>query len=152
MNRFLLWGLALLFSGCIYEAPLTTEPTRKVDDNLVGTWVTDDPEQTVEIRKFDDSHYVLLNDGQFYRAFHSDLDGVPFVSIQSIDSLTDRKFWLVEYKLSSDQLTVRAVNTDTIPKTLKTTDEIAASIRAHLGKADLFDEKPLNYRRQKAAQ
>src|SRR5450432_2359474 len=111
--------LALLLTSCVYEFPITSEPTRKIDERLVGTWLAEEPKDNVEVRKFDDNHYALFSDGNLYRAYHTDVNGVPFVNIQTIASAEakDRKYWFVSYELSADgkKLTVRSVNKDTVP-------------------------------------
>ncbi len=151
--RFLLLGLALLLAACNYEFPITAEPSRKIDESLVGTWLGEKPEDTLEVRKFDDFHYVVATDGQFYSAYHSDLGGTPFVNVQWIDPIDakERKFWFATYELADggNKLIVRGVREKVVPKTAKSSEEIASLIKANLKTPELFDEAATFTRKKK---
>jgi hypothetical protein len=150
--RYLPLVFALLLASCVYEFPIAVEPTRKIDARLVGTWLGEKPEDTVEVRQFDDAHYVLLSDGKFYRAYHTDVAGVPFVTIQSIDSLEakERKYWFVSYEVADggEKLNVRSVNKDTVPDTAKSSKEIEKLITENLKNPKLLNEDGMTYRRK----
>ena len=66
--RFLAILLVFLFGSCIYEAPLTEAPTRKIDERLIGDWVSvEEKPSAIQIRKFDDSNFILI-DGVLFTA------------------------------------------------------------------------------------
>ena len=153
-------GLLLFLAfacGCDYEAPLTAKPTGKIDPQLLGNWIGQDtgsfPETNLKIRKLDDSNY-LISYGGFYRAYHSDLGDIHFVSIQNIEPVPDkeRKYILATYELkdNGDTLIVRTINDKVIPNTLKTSAELEKAIRANLKNPDLFKKDPGVFNRAKA--
>src|SRR3954465_11091186 len=79
--------LFLLLGGCIYDAPLTESPTRKIDERLIGDWVSvEEKPDTIQIRKFDDSNFILIDGANIYRVFHSDFENISFLSVQNLDS------------------------------------------------------------------
>ncbi len=40
----------------------------------------------MKVRRLDDNIYVVYSDGDLFRAYHSDVAGAPFVSVQDINS------------------------------------------------------------------
>lgn len=77
----------LSFSGCgDFEVPITSGPTRKVDQRLLGNWVSSDGTEKMKVRRLNDSIYIVSYNGDLYQAFHSDVGKAPFVSVQDIDS------------------------------------------------------------------
>ncbi len=119
--RYGLVALGMLFlfvvAACQYEVPITAQPTRKVDEQLLGNWVSADGKEQLRVRRLEDAVYVLYYDGDLFRAFHSDLDGMPFVSVQDLNS-PDRKYAYLVWNLSADgrELNLRSVQTTVIPK------------------------------------
>ena len=142
----------LLFASCIYEAPLTESPTRKVDERLIGDWVSvEEKPSAIEIRKFDDSNFVLSDGGNVYRVFHSDFEGINFLSLQNLESKgsSARKFAFIDYRFEQpDKVRARAVNKETVPETLRTTSEIQKSVRDHLKDPQLFNKEEIVYTRK----
>jgi|SRR5450432_1831314 len=116
----ILAAVCLVFSSCTYEVPITASPTRKVDPRLLGDWVSSDGKNKFVIRKFDDSIYVVSDNGDLFRAYHSDVGGAAFVSVQHVE-ITDRKFAYVTWKLSPNgrHLHLRAVSNKVVPDTVK---------------------------------
>ncbi|HEY2124711.1 MAG TPA: hypothetical protein VGG94_04525 [Chthoniobacterales bacterium] len=147
--------LAVFAGGCVYEAPLTAKPTRKIDERLLGDWVEDQAKgKDLKIRKLDDSHYVIFYD-EFYKAHHSDIGEEHFVSIQQIDPVSekDRKYTFATYELKDDgkTLVVRTVNDKTIPDTLKTSAALEKAVRANLKNPDLLNKDGGTFVRPKPA-
>ena len=101
------------FSACQYEVPITSSPTRKVEERLLGNWTSTDGKEKMKIRRLDDSVYVLYYDGDLFRAYHSDIDGTSFATVQDLNS-NDRKLAYVVWKLANDgkTLNLRSVNAD----------------------------------------
>ncbi len=131
-------------SGCEgdYAVPITSAPTEKVNQRLLGNWVSKHGTAKLRVRRLDDSIYILSVDGDLYQAFHSDVDKTPFISAQEIDS-ADRKYSYVTYRLSEDgqRLYVRVVNNKVIPKTTKTSGAVQKLLKANLRNSELFDEE-----------
>ena len=107
---------ASLLLSCHYDVPLTSEPTRAADARLAGTWTMTAPEkdEKMDIRVYDDRHYVIAYNGDLYRAFHSDVAGMPLMSVQNLND-RERKWVFLEWKLEGERLTIRAVRTEVVP-------------------------------------
>ena len=98
IHRRLGFGIALClcilaFSACEYEVPITSSPTRKVQERLLGNWISQDGKEHMRVRRLDDNIYIVYYDGDLFRAYHSDVADTPFVSVQDINS-EDRKYAL----------------------------------------------------------
>lgn len=131
----------LSFSGC-YSVPITSGPTRKIDQRLLGNWVSKDGTDKIKVRSLDDSIYIISYNGDLYRAFHSDVGKTSFISAQDID-FADRKYAYLAYKLSDDgkRLDLRAVNTTVIPKETKSSVKVRNLLRINLQSAELFGDE-----------
>ena len=143
-------GLSATLSGCIYDAPLTLNPTRRVDARLIGDWVSADDKETLKIRALDATTYLLILNGDPFRAFHSDFADVAFVTVQDLDDPA-RKYAYLKYALSDDgrKLTAYAVSSETIPSSLKSSSEARRLVRANLENPKLFVDEPLELVRRK---
>ena len=138
-SAFLALILCLVITGCEYDVPATKEPTRSVDDRLLGNWVAMDG--WIKVRRLDASGYVIFHDGKLYRAWHSGVAGLPLVSVQDIDS-DKRKFSYLGYALSDDgrRLTLRVVNDKLIPDDTKDSDRVKRLFEEHAHDPALFGE------------
>ena len=73
IHRQLGFGIAvclciLAFSACEYEVPITPSPTQKVQEQLLGNWVSLDSKENMRVRRLDDVAYVVYYDGDLFRA------------------------------------------------------------------------------------
>lgn len=131
-------------SGCDgdYAVPITSSPTRKIDQRLLGNWVSKAGTEKMKVRKFDDSNYIVSYDGDLYRAHHSDVGNTSFVSAQEIDS-AGRKYVYLAYKLSDDgqQLDLRAVEDKVIPKETKDSVSVQKLLKKNLQNSQLFGDE-----------
>src|SRR6187401_584999 len=85
-------GLAsLALNACQYDIPITSAPTRKVQEQLLGDWTSADGKEKLKLRSLDDSIYIVYCDGDLFRAYHSDIAETPFVTVQDLNS-NDRKY------------------------------------------------------------
>ncbi len=132
IHRQLGFGIAvclciLAFSACEYEVPITPSPTQKVQEQLLGNWVSLDSKENMRVRRLDDVAYVVYYDGDLFRAYHSDVAETPFASVQDLNS-NDRKYAYVVWKLSDDgkHLRLRNVNRKLIPKESRDSAAVAA--------------------------
>ena len=134
---------ALALTACDYDVPITASPTRQVDARLLGNWtiVTPQKSEHMKIRRFDDSNYVVSYGGDLFRAHHSDLGGMPLVSVQTIED-AKRKYCYFAWALSDDgnRLTIRTIRTNVIPKETKDTATIAKLIENNRDNPQLFEE------------
>ena len=144
----------LLLSACNYDAPLTAQPTHPIDPRLLGEWVTQDGDKIEHllVRRLDDADYVLVSDGDVYRAFHSDFAGQPFVSVQNLQpGSDDRKYAYVTWRLSPDngQLVLRCVSNKVIPEQATDTAGMQRLIKQKIADPALLGEE-LTYHRPAA--
>ena len=135
---------SLCLSGCDgdYAVPITASPSRKIDQRLLGNWIAKGGTEKLKVRKFDDSNYIVLYDGDLYRAYHSDVGKTSFVSAQEIDS-AGRKYVYLAYKLSDDgqQLDLRAVEDKVIPKETKDVASVQKLLKKNLQNSQLFGDE-----------
>jgi hypothetical protein len=146
INRRLPFGIAvglciLAFSACEYEVPITSNPTRKVDERLLGDWTSLDGKEKMKVRRLDETIYIIYYDGDLFRAYHSDVAETPFVSVQDINS-ADRKYAYVVWKLSGDdkRLSLRSVNSKVIPKENKNSARVVGLLKNKLQNPELLGE------------
>jgi len=137
------------FDACEYEVPITSSPTRKVEEQLLGNWVSLDGKENMRVRRLDDSTYVVYYDGDLFRAYHSDVAETPFASVQDLNS-NDRKYAYVTWKLSDDdkRLTLRSVNDKVIPKGARDSSAVTALLNKNIRNPELFGEE-IEFRKEK---
>lgn len=82
---------SLAFTACNYDIPITSAPTRKVREQLLGNWRSTDGKEELKVRSLDDSVYIVYYDGDLFRAYHSDVAETPFATVQDLNS-SDRKY------------------------------------------------------------
>src|SRR6267143_1777699 len=132
----------LAFNACEYEVPITSSPTRKVQEQLLGNWVSLDGKENMRVRRLDDSTYVVYYDGDLFRAYHSDVTETPFASVQDLNS-NDRKYAYLVWKLSDDgkHLSLRNVNGKVIPKETRDSATVAALLTKSARNPGLFGDE-----------
>lgn len=133
---------ALLLAGCEYEVPITSSPTEKINGQLVGNWAAENGTDTMKIRKLDDSTYVVSYNGYLFRAYHSALDGVPFVSIEDLDWASG-KYCYRKWSLASDgtRLTLHSINGKLVSRDIKDMVTIQNLLRKNLKNPELFKDE-----------
>jgi hypothetical protein len=152
--RRIVFGVAVglcisAFSACEYEVPITPSPTRKVQEQLLGNWVSQDGKENMRVRRLDDSTYIVYYDGDLFRAYHSDLAETPFASVQDLNS-NDRKYAYIIWKLSDDgkSLSLRSINDKVIPKETRDSAAVAALLTKNARNPELFGEE-IEFRKEK---
>ena len=137
-------ALCLGLSGCEgdYAVPITSTPTRKIDQRLVGNWVSKVGTEKMRVRKFDESNYLVSYEGDLYRAYHSDLDQTSFISAQEIDSAS-RKYVYLAYKISNDgqSLDLRAVDDKVVPRETSDPASVQKLLKNNLHNPKLFGDE-----------
>jgi hypothetical protein len=138
----------LAFTACEYEVPITPSPTRKVQEQLLGNWISLDGKENMRVRQLDESTYVVYYDGDLFRAYHSDVAEMPFASVQDLNS-NDRKYAYVVWKLSDNgqHLSLRSVN-KIIPKETKDSVTVAALLKKNAQNPELLGEE-IVFRKEK---
>ena len=140
---------ALTFSACQYDVPITSGPTRNVQERLLGNWTSADGQEKLKLRKFDDSTYIVYYDGDLFRAYHSDIGEISFATVQDLDS-NDRKYGFIIWKLSDDgkSLRLRNINDKVVPKETKVSATVVALLTKNARNPDLFGEE-IEFRKEK---
>jgi hypothetical protein len=140
---------SLAFTACQYDVPITSAPTRKVQEQLLGDWTSDDGKEKLKLRNLDDNIYIVYYDGDLFRAYHSDVAETPFASVQDLNS-RDRKFAYVVWKLSDDgkHLSLRNVSDKVISKETKDSATVAALLTKNARNPELFGEQ-IEFRKEK---
>jgi hypothetical protein len=120
----------------------TSSPTRKVQEQVLGNWISQDGKEHLRVRRLDENIYIVYYNGDLFRVYHSDVADTPFVSVQDINS-EDRKYAYVVWKLSDDSkhLTLRSVNRDVIPKQKEDSTAVAKFLKENAKNPDLFGEE-----------
>ena len=142
-----LCGLA--FAACQYEVPITSAPTRKVQEQLLGDWRSSDGKEELKLRRLDDSVYIVYYDGDLFRAYHSDVAETPFATVQDLNS-NDHKYAYMVWKLSDDgkHLRLRNVSDKLIPKETRDSDSVVALLTKNVRNPELFGEE-IEFRKEK---
>jgi hypothetical protein len=139
----------LAFNACEFEVPITSSPTRKVEERLLGDWSSLDGKEKMKVRRLDDSIYIVYFDGDLFRAYHSDVAEPAFVSVQDINS-NDRKYAYVVWKLSDDgkRLSLHSVQSKVVPKEEKDSARVAELLKENAKNPDLFGEE-IEFKKEK---
>jgi hypothetical protein len=129
----------LTFSGCEYECPITTAPTRPVEQKLIGNWQSADGKDLLRIRAFDESNYAVTYNGDLYRAHHSDFAQTAFVSVRYLGP-DNRKFALATWSLTkSDQsLQLRVVSSKIVAKEMPNAPALQKELLKKISDPALF--------------
>ena len=140
---------SLAFTACQYEVPITSSPTRKVQERLLGDWRSSDSKEELKLRRLDDSIYIVYYDGDLFRAYHSDVAEAPFATVQDLNS-NDRKYAYVVWKLSDDgkHLSLRNVSDKVISKETKNSGTVVALLTKNASNPELFGEE-IEFRKEK---
>ena len=130
------------FAACQYEVPITSAPTRKAQEQLLGNWRSNDGKEELKLRRLDDNVYVVYYDGDLFRAYHSDVAVTPFATVQDLNS-NDRKYAYMVWKLSDDgkHLRLRSVSDKVIPKETKDSATVVALLTKNARNPELFGEE-----------
>jgi len=141
--------LSLALGACQYDVPITSSPTRKVQDQLLADWRSTDGKEELKLRRLDDSIYIVYYDGDLFRAYHSDVAETPFATVQDLNS-SDRKYAYVVWKLSDDgkHLSLRNVSDKVISKEIKESGRVAALLTKNASNPELFGEQ-IEFRKEK---
>jgi hypothetical protein len=135
---------SLAFTSCNYDIPITSGPTRNVEQRLLGDWISLDGKENMKVRRLDDNTNVDL-----FRAYHSDVAETPFATVQDLNS-SDRKYAYIIWKLADDgkNLRLRSVNDKVVPKETKESASIGALRTKNARNPELFGEE-IEFKKEK---
>jgi Domain of unknown function (DUF5069) len=133
---------SLAFASCNFDVPITSGPTRKVQERLLGDWTSDDGKEKLKLRSLDDSIYIVYFDGDLFRAYHSEVAETSFATVQDLNS-KDRKYAYIIWKLSDDgkNLRLRSVNDKVVSKETKDSASVVALLTKNASNPELFGEE-----------
>ena len=142
-----LFSLAL--GACQYDVPITSSPTRKVQEQLLGDWRSSDGKEELKLRRLDDGIYIVYYDSDLFRAYHSDVAETSFATIQDLNS-NDRKYAYVVWKLLDDSkhLSLRNVSDKVISKEIKDSGTVVSLLTKNASNPELFGEE-IEFRKEK---
>jgi len=120
-----------------------------VQEQLLGDWRSTDGKEELKLRRLDDGVYIVYYDGDIFRAYHSDVAGTPFVTVQDLNS-SDRKYAYVIWKLSDNgkDLRLRSVNDKVVPKETRDSATIVELLTKNARNPELFGEE-IEFRKEK---
>ena len=130
------------FSGCVYDVPITSKPTGKIDVRLLGHWTSKDGKVKLKVVKLDDYNYIVANtDVNLYRVWRSDVADTPFVSVLNLE--TDKpKYSYWTWKLSDDgTLILRIINDKIVPDDIKDSASVRILLKENLHNPALFGDE-----------
>lgn len=135
-------ALCVAAGGCDYKVPITARPTRQIDAALLGDWISEDGNETIKVRRLDDSTYVGTIDGDLFRAFHSDFIGTAFLSVQDLDS-EDRTYAFVAYTLYNEgaRVGLRTVNGSVVSSDAADCAAIQKLLKENAQDAELLNDE-----------
>ena len=140
---------SLALTSCNYDVPITSAPTQKVQERLLGDWRSTDGKEELRLRRLEDSVYIVYYDGDLFRAYHSDVAETPFATVQDLNS-NDRNYAYIVWKLSDDgrTLKLRSVNDKIVPKETKDSAAVVALLTKNSTNPALFGEE-IAFRKEK---
>ena len=138
-------GCWLALCGCVYDVPITEKPTRTLDAQFLGNWTSQDGKTKMKVSQYDEYNYVVIYDGDLFRAWSSDVGGTPFFSVKNLDT-TDAgsygKFYYSVWKVAADgTLHARLVNDKIVPDATKDSASVRQLLKANLQNPDLLGDE-----------
>lgn len=127
--------------GCIYEVPITSEPTGEMDSRLLGQWVSADEKIKLKVVRLNDESYIVVNsDGKLYQVWRSGVEGVAFLTVLHLETETPKySYW--NWEMSEDgSLVLRLVNPKIVPKDLSDSTSVRKLLTDHLKNPALFGD------------
>jgi hypothetical protein len=120
-----------------------------VEERLLGGWTSLDGKEQMKLRRLDENTYVVYYDGDLFRAYHSDVAGTPFATVQDLNS-NERKYAYVVWNVSDDgkNLMLRSVNDKVVPKETRDSASVVALLTKNASNPELFGEQ-IEFRKEK---
>lgn len=166
MKKYL-WTLLvaiLLATGCVHEAPLTTEHTLAIDPALLGLWelvpgeAKGDPEKDrMVVMRWSDTEYVVQShlgpEGDFFRAYPVEIGGHSLIQTEFLGNYfrdwypPDKTFYpIITYEIVEGILIIRLLNPEVVDVEIKDSEVLRETFLKNKDRSDLFTE-PVHYRR-----
>jgi hypothetical protein len=154
MKKLLIVLAGCLLAACDYTVPLVTAPGIEIDKSLVGLWQRpneDGKSDHLLVLPLDGNEYLVsfpsgTQESLFAKACLCRAGEKTLVQLKwfgtSEGKVPDdsRVYQFVSYAIAGEKLNVRFLNTDVVPKSAASTDELAKSIAANKDKTNLFNE------------
>jgi len=162
-------AILALLAGCVYLAPLAEKHTIPLDGALLGLWdVLPEPGQ--EKKKKDGGrmlvlrfsrteymiHYPVGQEGFYFRGYPIRIGDIPCLQLQLLG--TDDKgpvkgkirerYMVFSYTLEKEGVTVKSLNTELVPKNLKSSEQLQKAFLLHRKNPALF-HKPFRLHRRR---
>jgi hypothetical protein len=134
----------MLLSACIYDAALDPKPLLPIEPQFIGDWREAESGDRLLIRAFNETEYLLVtaneNSIDCYRAFASEVDGVPLANVQYLEPGKEAtgKYAFFKYRRETGNLVIQMLNEEILSSELKTTAQLRAAIRENRQNPALF--------------
>ncbi len=164
-NLFPLLAIVLsLTSGCVHEAPLTTEHTLAIDPALLGLWelvpaeAKGDPEKDrMVVMRWSDTEYVVQShlgpEGDFFRAYPVEIGGHSLIQAEFLGNYfrdwypPDKTFYpIINYEIVEGILIIRGLNPEVVDVEITDSAALREAFLKNKDRSDLFTES-VHYRR-----
>lgn len=148
LARFALLLAAAALAGCLYDAPITAQPTGGIDPRALGDWVSADGKNHLKVRRLDEDECILSLNGLLLRGYRSDVGDLRLASVQDIDTGQGR-YAYITWRVSDDgsRLVWRAVSRKVIDVDQgKDSAAVRELLLANRGNPALFDAEQVYIR------
>jgi hypothetical protein len=139
---------SLAFTACQYDVPITSGPTRKVEEQLLGDWSSADGKEKLKVRRLEDNTYVLYYDGDLFRAYHGHRGQTVRHGLGSQLERSQVCLHRLEIMENGKSLSLRNVNDKVVPKETKDSPTVVALLTKNARNPELFGEK-IEFRKEK---
>jgi len=156
----------ILTTGCVHEAPLTTEHTIALDPALLGLWELvpgeakgDSDEDRMVIMRWSDTEYLvqipLGAEGDFFRAYPVEIGGHSLIQAEYVGNYgrglyppEETFFPIISYEMMEGILIVNSLNPEVVDDKITEGEVLREAFLTNKDRQDLFTP-PVHYRRIK---
>ena len=166
MKKYLLPLLVaiLLTTGCVHEAPLSTENTLAIDPALLGLWELvpgeakgDPDEDRMVVMRWSDTEYAVQipigAEGDFYRAYPVEIGGHSLIQAEFLGNHfrdwypPDKIFYpVITYEIVEGILIISTLNPEVVDVEITDSEALLEAFLKNKDRQDLFNP-PTHFRR-----
>lgn len=153
--------MALVFSGCEYDVPISEPQGVEIDYSMLGLWQKADAQGEIEedsdsllVLEYGEKEYLIAYSSDdatmYFKAYPVKIEGNWYVQFQIIgtDELAagkkDRKYHLASYELTGKELSFSLLNAKIISGNINESSELKEAFIENLKNEALFG-KPVKF-------
>jgi len=154
MKTIALCILGLVLAGCEYTVPLAATPELKLDPAVVGVWqrvLPDGKKERLLVLPLGETEYLVslpseTADAMFARACLVKVGEETLAQLRWFGNARGalpadgRAYQYVTYSVIEGTLSLQLLNSDIVPKDIRTTEDLFRAIAANLDHPDLLRE------------